>query len=201
MTGEAPGGATGKDEGVESVSWARELARRLLGSEQRRLAHSEAVGRRAEEISSHVPVDLRSDFISAAFLHDIGYSPAVERTGFHPLDGASYLAERGLESIAALVAHHSASGVEAELRGLSASLCQFDNPDPVAADALTYCDVTTGPDGDWVTVDQRLRDIRDRYEPEEPLRISVDRAEADLRAAVLRVEERLESQVQSNDVP
>ena len=28
---------------------------------------------------------------AAAWLHDIGYAPAVDDTGFHPLDGARYL--------------------------------------------------------------------------------------------------------------
>lgn len=198
MTGEAPGGARGKDEGMENVSWARELARELLGSEQRRLAHSEGVGQRADELCIHLPQAVREDFVSAAFLHDIGYSPAVARTGFHAFDGAAYLAERGFTSIAALVAHHSASEVEAEVRGLGPSLDQFPHPDKAAADALTYCDVTTGPNGDRVTLEERLSDIRDRYGPDEPLRLSVDRAEAALRAAVLRVEARLASQIQSN---
>lgn len=184
--------------GESGAAWALSLTRELLGSDKGRLAHSEGVGRRADEISSQVSKVLRDDFISAAFLHDIGYSPAVARTGFHALDGAVYLAERGLASIAALVAHHSGSEVEAEVRGLGASLAQFDRPDPLAADALTYCDITTGPNGDRVTLEERLRDIRRRHGPDEPLRVSVDRAEADLRAAVLRVEERLASHVQSN---
>ena len=43
--------------------------------------------------------------VSAAWLHDIGYAPDVVETGFHPLDGARYLAGLGApERVVNLVA-------------------------------------------------------------------------------------------------
>jgi hypothetical protein len=49
--------------------------------------------------------------IAAAWLHDIGYTPAIATggTGFHPLDGARYLRDSRQASplICRLVAHHS----------------------------------------------------------------------------------------------
>jgi hypothetical protein len=37
-----------------------------------------------------------TDFVAAAWLHDIGYAPAIAEsgTGFHPLDGARYLRDK-----------------------------------------------------------------------------------------------------------
>jgi len=46
--------------------------------------------------------------VYAAWLHDIGYSPEVSRTGFHPLDGARYLLSVGASAdLVGAVAHHS----------------------------------------------------------------------------------------------
>ena len=44
----------------------------------------------------------------AAWIHDIGYAPEVAASGFHPLDGARFLAAAGVsQRLADLVAHHS----------------------------------------------------------------------------------------------
>ena len=56
--------------------------------------------------------------MGAAWLHDVGYAPEVADTGFHPLDGARYLA--GLETderVVNLVGRHSYAILEAEFRG------------------------------------------------------------------------------------
>ena len=56
--------------------------------------------------------------LPAAVLHDIGYSPVLARVRFHPLDGARFLSARGWDArVVALVAHHSAAAIEAEIRG------------------------------------------------------------------------------------
>ncbi|MEU4223899.1 hypothetical protein AB0F17_06375 [Nonomuraea sp. NPDC026600] len=45
----------------------------------------------------------------AVSLHDLGYAPDLVETGFHPLDGASYLrdAVKADDTLYRLVAHHS----------------------------------------------------------------------------------------------
>jgi hypothetical protein len=53
-----------------------------------------------------------------AYLHDIGYAPRLVRTGFHPLDGAEWLASMGEIRLANLVAHHTGALHEAGERGL-----------------------------------------------------------------------------------
>ncbi len=65
-----------------------------------------------------------------------------------------------------LVAHHSCAIIEADERGLADVLRGEFKPAPQAlASALTFCDMTTSPDGKAVPVDRRLAEIHDRYGP------------------------------------
>ncbi len=63
---------------------------------------------------------------AAAWLHDIGYSPELVETGFHPLDGARYLRDvHGADPVLCrLVANHSCAVIEAEERGLDRELSE-----------------------------------------------------------------------------
>jgi siderophore synthetase component len=61
-------------------------------------------------------------------------------------------------------------GADAELleaaawRGLAYVLREEFEPAPIPlADALTFCDMTTRPDGEPVPVDRRLAEVHDRY--------------------------------------
>src|SRR5215471_7942752 len=72
-----------------------------------RWRHVQGVARRASQIG---PFMAGSDdtLVCAAWLHDIGYAPAMGLTGFHPLDGARFLAAAGVSKrLAGSVAHHS----------------------------------------------------------------------------------------------
>ncbi|WP_394378549.1 hypothetical protein [Saccharopolyspora spinosa] len=42
-------------------------------------------------MSAAVPPQGRDTLVAAAWLHDIGYSPEIGHTHFHPLDGARWL--------------------------------------------------------------------------------------------------------------
>lgn len=127
--------------------------------------------------------------VAAALVHDIGYGPAVARTGFHPLDGARFLTRAGLgDRVAALVAHHSGARFEAVHRGCAAALAHFARETSLVADALTYCDLTTGPGGQRVSVEARLADIRGRYAADSPVMRALGDSEPALWAACDRVE-------------
>jgi hypothetical protein len=151
---------------VEQAEWARNLARRLLAeSLPIRWAHTEGVGRRAESIAHLVGAEA-GVLVSAAWLHDIGYSRELAATGFHPLDGARYLRDtvRADDAMCRLVAHHSFAMIEARNRGLDDELLgEFPRFGGLVADALTYCDMTTSPHGKPVTVEVRLSEILGRY--------------------------------------
>jgi HD superfamily phosphodiesterase len=151
---------------VEHVPWARDLARRLLADAlPRRWAHTQGVGRKAESIA-HIAGKDGDLLIGAAWLHDIGYAPSLASTGFHPLDGARYLrdVEHAGQRLCRLVAHHSCAVVEARRRGLAGELvAEFEPVRGLLADALTYCDMTTSPDGAVVEVETRLDEVIARY--------------------------------------
>lgn len=53
-----------------------------------------------------------------------------------------------------------------ELRGRGELLDRFPTPPGVLSAALTYCDITTGPEGRDMTVDERIDEVglrRGRY--------------------------------------
>jgi putative nucleotidyltransferase with HDIG domain len=177
-----------------NVHAARELATRYLASQaNRRWQHVQAVAAQATRVAAVLGLDA-DVLVSAAWLHDIGYAPDLMVTGFHPLDGARFLRSIGFdERIAALVAHHSCALIEADERGLEDELAsEFPREESVTADALLYCDMTTGPAGEPLTVSERLNEIRSRYGPNHVVTRFVDRAEDEIVAAVRRTEERLE---------
>lgn len=82
-------------------------------------------------------------------------------SGFHPLDGARFLAAVGVSKrLVGLVAHHSCAALEAELRGLAAELADFEHEHGAVRDALSYCDITTSPDGEPAAGDAGKAKIR-----------------------------------------
>jgi hypothetical protein len=173
---------------------AEQTARHLLQETlPRRWAHVQGVAATARTLAP-VLGDDADLVIAAAWLHDIGYAPELIGSGFHPLDGARYLrdAEHADAELCRLVAHHSGAITEAAERGLAAELArEFRPARPDLADALIYCDMTTGPDGQRLPVEQRLADIRDRYDADSPVGRAIARSAPQLTAAVTRVAARL----------
>src|SRR4051794_39931463 len=120
---------------------AAALGERLLAPLGRRWRHVEGVARRAGTLSSLASAEERPAVVTAAWLHDVGYAPAIVVTGLHPLDGARYLRSEGWpELVVCLVAHHTGAEVEAEERGLSGELAEFDRPpEPLLDLARALC--------------------------------------------------------------
>lgn len=175
------------------TSSARMLAQRLLAADlPRRWAHVQGVGKRAELAARTLSREDGDLLVAAALLHDIGYAPSLASTGFHPLDGASFLRGEGLpKRLCALVAHHSCAYREAELRGLSAQLAGWADEGTALRDALWWADMTTTPDGEATTVDDRIEEIQKRYGPEDLVTFFIRQAKTELMAAVERTEERM----------
>lgn len=103
---------------------------------------------------------------AAAYLHDIGYAAELDATGFHPLDGARFVRDQGFPELATLVAHHTGARNEASLRGFDDLLREFPYEDSLMLRALSYCDLTTGPDGSRTNVGDRVDEIQKRYGPD-----------------------------------
>lgn len=180
---------------MASVEAARRMAEVKLASQlPRRWRHVRSVARRARWASEKLA--LNEELVAAAWLHDIGYAPELVETGFHPLDGARYLSRVGIEGpIVSLVAYHSCAEIEADVRGLGDVLAaEFKPGDPLLTDALLYCDMTTGPDGDYVRPADRLVEIRGRYGPDHEVTRFVERAASQILTTAGRVEELLASQ-------
>ncbi len=112
------------------ADWAEAVARNLLEEPlPRRWAHTRGVAAAARTLSGIFGhhADL---LVSAAWLHDVGYSPAIAVTGFHPLDGARHLrdSENAEDLLCRLVAHHGCAMTEAAERGLGAQLVRNSRP-------------------------------------------------------------------------
>jgi hypothetical protein len=174
------------------VERAADLAGRFVVPLGRRWDHVQGVARRAAELVQAVSRDQRETLLAAAWLHDIGYSPEISHTRFHPLDGARYLRARGWSvQVVNLVAHHSGARFEAVERGLSAELSEFPFVDDSVLDALVTADLTTGPGGERLTYDERIAEILKRYPPEDPVHRTWIKAAPVLKEAVQRTEDRL----------
>ena len=173
---------------------ARDLAQTLLKSNPERWRHTAGVARRAEAAAvTLTDSDDVETLIAAAWLHDIGYAAPLRRTGFHPLDGARYLDRSGWPPrLVALVAHHSDARSVARLQGLSAELSAYPREESPVADALTYADQTVGPDGRSMTLAERFADMLHRHGPNSPNAVAHPVREPTLRAAVDRVQRRLQ---------
>ncbi|BBJ43390.1 metal-dependent phosphohydrolase, HD subdomain protein [Streptomyces antimycoticus] len=176
------------------TEWAYTLSEAMLSEPlPRRWAHSLGVAKRARSLSPILGADAEL-LEAAAVLHDVGYSPTIATTGFHPLDGARFLRGQGGadERVVSLVAHHSCALLEAEERGLRQELeGEFELERPDLVDALLYCDMTTTPDGTQTTPTERLDEIVHRYGPDTIVGRFIQRAAPEIHAASKRVGDRM----------
>jgi len=132
-----PGYALRRLSGVIMVSEAQEMARCVLAEAlPQRWEHVQGVAGKAHLVAASLALSPEV-LVSAAWLHDIGYGPYVVETGFHPLDGARYLAGLGTtERVVNLVARHSNAILEAELRGIGDLVAVFPDECGALRDAL-----------------------------------------------------------------
>ncbi|WP_030813400.1 HD domain-containing protein [Streptomyces sp. NRRL S-337] len=180
------------------VNWAMLMAKAELSAAlPRRWAHTIGVTRRAADLGRILGDDAEL-LEAAAALHDVGYAPRLAATGFHPLDGARFLRdEHGAdERLVRLVANHSFALLEAEERGLREPL-EGEFPlleEPLLVDALVYCDMTTTPDGESTTAQERVAEIVGRYGADSVVGCFIRRASSEIFAAVERVDAALVAQ-------
>lgn len=175
-----------------SIDAAKCLARELLEPLGDRWRHTQGVAARAQELADAVPDEDRELLVVAAWLHDIGYAPALVDIGFHPIDGARFLALSGADRrLCALIAHHSAAAIEAEERGLVTELAEWEREEGPVADALWTADMTIGPRGEQLVYADRLAEIIGRYRPESPVAQAMRRARPLVEDAICRTGRRL----------
>jgi len=188
-----PPSLTSVDSMQTLAAWAQDLARTLLADAlPRRWSHVQGVAARARTLASALGEDAAL-LEAAAWLHDIGYHPDLADTGLHGLDGARYLrdTQHADPMLCRLVAHHSCAVIEAEERDLIYVLTrEFPQPPQDLGDALTFCDMTTSPDGKHVHVERRLAEIHDRYGSGHLVSRSISRATPFILEAVGQVNAR-----------
>ncbi len=174
---------------MELSTWAENHAGDLLTPRGRRWRHARAVADTARQLTIGLSPEDADVLVAAAYLHDVGYAPALAITGFHPLDGARHLRVLGYERLAGLVAHHAQGRHEAKLRGLEEALAEFDDEDSLVSAALAYCDLTTGPSGERMTPGQRLLDVEARHGEDSPVTNGLRAAWPDLMHSIDQVTE------------
>jgi putative nucleotidyltransferase with HDIG domain len=170
---------------------AQHTAARWVGPLGDRWLHTAGVASRAAEVAG--PLGLDADvLVAAAWLHDIGYARVAVTTGFHPLDGARFLAgQLWPRRVVGLVAQHSAARFVATAVGLGSALAAYPDEGGLMSDALTYADQTVGPTGRRMTPEQRHTEMVLRHGPRS-WNARVDHLRGPvLRAAAARVERRL----------
>lgn len=179
-----------------SANWAYALSESMLSEPlPQRWSHSLGVAGRAQELRPILGKDAEL-MEAAAVLHDVGYSPSIATTGFHPLDGARFLRDQENvdERVVRLVAHHSFALLEAEERELRDELeAEFELERPELVDALVVCDMTTTPTGGHTTTAERVNEIVSRYGPDTIVGRFIQRAAPEIHAAAERVRRRMEA--------
>jgi hypothetical protein len=90
------------------------------------------------------------------------------------------------------VAHHTCARIEAAERGLADQLAEFPLEEGPVMDALVTADLTVGPNGQRLDVDERIEEILRRYPAQSPVHRAIQRAEPILVAHVRRTLNRLD---------
>jgi hypothetical protein len=181
-----------KGEAMSLASWAYDLAEGLLAdSLPKRWAHSRQVYRQALDLGPILGNDAEL-LAAAAIAHDVGYADAAVSTGQHMIDGGRYLQGIGADArLCALVALHTSSPWEAAELGLSEALDEFAPVSGHLVDAITYCDLSSSPDGHAVDPEARLKEVLNRYGPGHVVFRAVSKARPELLQMVQRVRDKV----------
>ncbi len=175
-------------ENRDLVDWSAAYAQRLLSRLPDRWKHTAGVAQLAGEVATEFGM-VAGPLVAAAYLHDIGYSPAAADTGFHPLDGARHLHALGLpDTVVRLVAHHTTADAEACERWLGDALAEYPPAPEDLAEVLLYSDMHVGPAGEQFTMEERIAEIHSRYAEASPARRALDRYREHIEAVDRRIE-------------
>ncbi len=146
-----------------------ELAASFFPADSTRLAHMRQACNTAKRLVCQMDYDANTSakIVTAALFHDVGYSEKLKKTGFHPLDGAAYLAHCGApEDLISAVLWHSSTPVEIEsLPEIKEIYDNFPGPryDCPIHKAVAYCDFRTSPLGESYSFGQRIVELEGRF--------------------------------------
>jgi hypothetical protein len=80
---------------------------------------------------------------------------------------------------------------------MEGELTRYSDEQGPVRDAPWYCDQTTSPDGEVVTPQARIAEIKDRYGPDHLVTRFITEAAPEFLAAVERTERRLSASIES----
>ncbi len=152
----------------EGCKWEAQLEA-LFAKNLARLAHLRDAAALAMDVAQllGLGVEDRERLRRAALAHDLGYAPALYQTGYHPLDGALFLASCGEDPLVVeAVLRHSRAGQGEHLPEAIRKAYAVRPPVPEAAwlvDAVTFCDWRAAGVGGRVSLGERLQDILLRH--------------------------------------
>src|SRR5205085_7865047 len=86
---------------------------------------------------------------------------------------------------------HSEAAFEAQLRGYAHALHAFPREYSAVADALTFCDMTTSPEGKHISFEERIAEILCRYKEQDIVNQSIRQATPALSSDVERTKQML----------
>src|SRR5436190_18196022 len=87
-------------EHSDLIKWASENATHYISSLGNRWLHVQGVVEQALRVGAIFDAKEHSYLIAAAYMHDIGYAPELQRTGLHSIDGALWLHSHNQEHLA-----------------------------------------------------------------------------------------------------
>ncbi len=158
--------------GTENIPLTDEVASSFYPEGSTRLAHMRQAARTAERISRQTGLNLKKaeNLITAALFHDVGYSEKLHQTGFHPLDGAAYLAYAGAnDEVIEAVLWHSSTSRDIQFLPEINNIYQNFTPPPesnLTLKGVSYCDFRTSPIGQSFTFGQRIAEFQKRFGPD-----------------------------------
>lgn len=145
------------------------LAASLFPEGSTRLAHMRRVSEMSTRIARQLklPAEQADKLITAALFHDVGYSEKLKRTGFHPLDGAVFLAHLGVdEEIVETVLWHSST--IHDITYLPEIKAVYDKLTPRPENSfmlkiVSFSDFRSSPVGEAFSFGQRISELMERY--------------------------------------
>jgi HAD superfamily hydrolase (TIGR01484 family) len=159
-------------KGHDGCKWQERLDE-LFHQNPARLRHMRDAASVAQDVADlgGVAPDVCRQLETAALAHDLGYAPQLQRTGYHPLDGALFLEECGEDPLVVeAVLRHSRAGLRSDLPPAVQQVYGQRPPRPEATwlvDAVTWCDWRAAGIGGRVGLGARLQDILQRHSGDE----------------------------------
>lgn len=174
---------------------ARELVEsKLVGDEfSDRLDHSYGVAHRASDLAAAVGGPRGSDesgrewYWCLGLLHDVGYAEPL--SGHHAFDGAHLVSwsSPDLSQFAPHIAWHSTAKWEYQIMGLHLA-DPIPKPSFFDHSLLWLADFTTGPQGQSMTVEERVDEIRQRHRPSSSAVLAIEESRESLARAEAFIE-------------